>query len=98
MPHDGWRQFLPFLIDSYKAGKGTVYNEGLVVWSRKHPKAACTDGLTTANTASQLLYEFSPLEVVQGKLVFSLASLDFSSEKIEAFFFFCPTVVVPHFK
>lgn len=53
MDHDGWRLFLPFLIDTYKHGKGTVTNEGIVTWYRKHPKSACSDGGTTANTASQ---------------------------------------------
>ncbi|KAF0331158.1 mutanase [Colletotrichum asianum] len=33
-PHDGWRQTLPFWIDYYKNGKGTVNKEALVGWYR----------------------------------------------------------------
>lgn len=53
MPHDGWRDFLPYLIDTYKNGIATVNREGVVGWYRKHPGNACTTGGTTGNTASQ---------------------------------------------
>ena len=53
MPHDGWTLFLPFLIETFKKGTSTITKEGLVIWFRRHPKGKCTDGATTANSASQ---------------------------------------------
>jgi hypothetical protein len=71
MPHDGWRLFLPFLIDTYKYGKGTVEKEGLTVWHRPQPASACSSGGTSGNTASQLQIEFHPTEIVQDHIFFS---------------------------
>ncbi|OGM43096.1 hypothetical protein ABOM_008232 [Aspergillus bombycis] len=71
MPHDGWRLFLPYWIDTYKKGKGTVTKEGVVGWYRPNPVAACKNGGTTGNTASQLQLEFEPAQVVQDKVFFS---------------------------
>ncbi|KAM7210667.1 Mutanase [Rhypophila decipiens] len=71
MPHDGWRQFLPFVIDTYKNGIATIQQEGLVAWFRPSPKGACGDGGTTGNTASQLQLEFEPVEVVEDAIFFS---------------------------
>ncbi|OIW34215.1 hypothetical protein CONLIGDRAFT_568540 [Coniochaeta ligniaria NRRL 30616] len=71
MPHDGWRQFLPFIIDMYKTNQSTVTQEGIVSWYRLTPKAACNDGNTVGNTHSQLQVEFSPGDVVQDKIFFS---------------------------
>ncbi|KAI8198155.1 Mutanase [Colletotrichum sp. SAR 10_76] len=70
-PHDGWRQTLPFWIDYYKNGKGTVNKEALVGWYRTSQATACPDGNTTGNTASQLQKEFSPVSVMQDKIFFS---------------------------
>ncbi|KAF4875177.1 Mutanase [Colletotrichum siamense] len=70
-PHDGWRQTLPFWIDYYKNGKGTVNKEALVGWYRTSQATACPDGNTTGNTASQLQKEFSPASVMQDKIFFS---------------------------
>jgi Glycosyl hydrolase family 71 len=47
MPHDGWRMFLPFLIDTYKNGIATITKEGLTGWYRTSPGAACGTGGTT---------------------------------------------------
>jgi hypothetical protein len=52
MPHDGWRIFLPFLINTYKYGTATIDKEGLIVWHRPQPTAACSDEGTSANTTS----------------------------------------------
>ncbi|KAL6229448.1 glycosyl hydrolase family 71-domain-containing protein [Aspergillus navahoensis] len=71
MPHDGWRLFLPFLIDIYKYGTATIHKEGLTVWHRPQPAAACSDGGTSANTASQFQVEFKPASVVQDNIFFS---------------------------
>jgi hypothetical protein len=71
MPHDGWRLLLPFLIDSYKYGQGSVDQEGVVAWYRLTPGTACATGGTTGNTARQLQIEFPPLEIVQDKIFYS---------------------------
>jgi hypothetical protein len=34
MPHDGWRETLPYYISMYKSGTATVTEERLVSWSR----------------------------------------------------------------
>jgi hypothetical protein len=32
MPHDGWRLFLPYVIDLFKTGTATITQEGLTAW------------------------------------------------------------------
>lgn len=72
MPHDGWRELLPFVIDMYKTGEATISQEKLTAWYRVTPKdAACDNGGTTGNTASQLELEFWPYDVVQDKIFYS---------------------------
>ncbi|KAE8376069.1 glycosyl hydrolase family 71-domain-containing protein [Aspergillus bertholletiae] len=66
MPHDGWRLFLPYWIDTYKWGEGTITKEGVVGWM----------GGTTGNTASQLQLEFQPTEVAQDKIFFAALLTD----------------------
>ncbi|KAK4107593.1 carbohydrate-binding module family 24 protein [Canariomyces notabilis] len=70
-PHDGWRAFLPYVIDLYKSGQATITREGVVGWWRRSAANACNDGRTTGNTASQLLLEFPPSLVMQDKIFFS---------------------------
>ncbi|OJJ42607.1 hypothetical protein ASPZODRAFT_76535, partial [Penicilliopsis zonata CBS 506.65] len=71
MPHDGWRLFLPFVIDLYKTGTATITREGLTVWYRTQPKLTCFDGNTTGNTASQLQFEYKASDIVQDKVFYS---------------------------
>jgi hypothetical protein len=71
MPHDGWRQFLPYVIDMYKNGKASVSTEGLVAWYRKAPGSACSSGGTTGNSASQGQQEYPPTRVAQDRVFFS---------------------------
>ncbi|CAD6441946.1 87ebe840-189a-4cb8-90ff-f578280db540 [Sclerotinia trifoliorum] len=70
-PHDGWRQFLPYVIDIYKKGAATISQEGVVVWFRPQPASACATGGTTGNTASQLQIQYNPIEIVQDKIFFT---------------------------
>lgn len=76
MPHDGWRDLLPYWIDTYKHGKANITNETLVTWYRPHPASACKSGNTTGNTASQLQAEFEPAKVVQDRIFFSALLTD----------------------
>jgi hypothetical protein len=71
MPHDGWRKFLPFVIDTYKSGRASITKEGLVSWYRTSPGSACGTGETVGNTASQLQVEFPPSQVMQDRVFFS---------------------------
>lgn len=71
MPHDGWRLFLPFLVDAYKFGTATIDKEGLTVWHRPQPAAAVSSDGTTGNTASQHRIEFSLTKMVQDHIFFS---------------------------
>ncbi|KAL4947908.1 glycosyl hydrolase family 71-domain-containing protein [Aspergillus filifer] len=71
MPHDGWRKFLPWVVDYYKNGISTITQEGLVGWYRTSPGRACGTGDTTGNTASQLQIEFQPYELMEDKVFFT---------------------------
>jgi len=70
-PHDGFRAFLPFVIDTYKNGVATITKEGVVGWWRRSATASCGDGGTSGNTATQLQLEFAPGQVSQDKIFFS---------------------------
>lgn len=71
MPHDGWRLFLPYVIDTYKNGIASITQEGLVSWYRLSPAQACDTGGTTGNTASQLQLEYDPSVLMQDKIFYS---------------------------
>ncbi|GLA41375.1 hypothetical protein AnigIFM63309_009465 [Aspergillus niger] len=71
MPHDAWRDLLPFVADTYKYGIATISTETLIVWYRLQPVSACGTGGTSANTASELQLEFSPTEVLTDMVFFS---------------------------
>jgi hypothetical protein len=71
MPHDGWRELLPFIIDVYKFGTATVDKEAVVAWYRLNPSNACSGGGTTGNAASLDQRVYKPGEVVQDKVFFS---------------------------
>ncbi len=72
LEHDGWREFLPFSIDRYKTGSATITHEGIVGWWRPNPHGACRTGGTTANTASQLQFEFSPTNILEDAIFYSV--------------------------
>ncbi|KAF7137072.1 hypothetical protein CNMCM5793_006960 [Aspergillus hiratsukae] len=70
--HDGWRAFLPFVIDMYKNNETLVEQEGISAWYRLNAAGACAnDGNTTGNTASQLQLEYWPYQIPQNKIFFS---------------------------
>ncbi|KZF22359.1 carbohydrate-binding module family 24 protein [Xylona heveae TC161] len=71
MPHDGWRLFLPYLIDTYKNGIASITEEGLVTWHRLQPASSCTTGNTTGNAASELQSKYAPSEIVQDRIFYS---------------------------
>ncbi|RAH70323.1 mutanase [Aspergillus aculeatinus CBS 121060] len=71
MPQDGWRELLPFMIDTYKNGRALVTEEKIVMWHRTSLVDDCDRDDTTANTASQLQAELLPNEVAQDRLFFT---------------------------
>ncbi|KAB8238578.1 glycoside hydrolase family 71 protein [Aspergillus alliaceus] len=73
MPHDGWRKFLPYVIDLYKNGgkDAPIENEGLVSWYRINPAHACSSGHTTGNTETQNQKILEPEEVLRDEIFFS---------------------------
>lgn len=71
MPHEAWLDLLPFSIDHYKNNISYVTQETVVAWYRLGPGAACSGGVTTGNTASQLQLEYEPYQIMQDKVFFS---------------------------
>ncbi|PYH91334.1 alpha-1,3-glucanase [Aspergillus ellipticus CBS 707.79] len=79
-PHDGWRMFLPYVVEEYKsAGSGVVDDEGVVVWYRLTPGSACPAGQTTGNAESQGQDTMAPGKVLTDRVFFS-ALLDSQAE------------------
>ncbi|OQE40991.1 hypothetical protein PENCOP_c005G00035 [Penicillium coprophilum] len=70
-PHDGWRDFLPFIIDVYKGARANVTTEGVTAWFRQSPGKACTSGGTTGNTKTHGQKEFPPTDVLQDEVFYS---------------------------
>ncbi|KAL2126620.1 hypothetical protein VTI74DRAFT_527 [Chaetomium olivicolor] len=70
MPHDGWRETLPYYIKMYKFGTASITQERLVSWYRLNKNGACSDGGTTGNTAQQLQLEYSPNEMMQDRIFY----------------------------
>lgn len=68
MPHDGWRDILPYIIDTYKNGVAEFNEEKLVYWYRNSLADDCGAGDTTGNTAQQLQIEFPPDKVMQDRV------------------------------
>ena len=70
MPHDGWRETLPYYISMYKYGTATITQERVVSWYRVNKNGACSDGGTTGNTANQLQFEYSPNVMMQDRIFY----------------------------
>jgi hypothetical protein len=83
MPHDGWRDLLPFLIDTYKNGRALVTEEKIVMWHRTSLVDDCDRDWTTGNTASQLQAEFPPDEVAQDRLFFTALLASYADVVVE---------------
>lgn len=71
MPHDGWRLFLPYMIETYKQGIATVTREGVVGWYRKHPRFGCLKDGTTGNSPQQLQFAYQPYDIVEDRIYFA---------------------------
>ncbi|KAF5011316.1 hypothetical protein FDECE_2566 [Fusarium decemcellulare] len=69
--HDGYRMFLPFLIKLAKTGAATVGTQGVAMWYRDSPGAACDAAGTVGDSCTHLQIEYPPGEIVQDKVFFS---------------------------
>ncbi|KAM7212852.1 Glycosyl hydrolase family 71 domain containing protein [Rhypophila decipiens] len=69
--HDGWRAFLPFLIDMAKYNTTSFNQENVVAWYKEHPGSACGTGGTTGNTASQLQQTYAPAMLAQDRVFYA---------------------------
>ncbi|KAF6834626.1 alpha-glucanase [Colletotrichum musicola] len=73
LPHDGWRDILPFVIDMYKNNASSIDFERAVAWYKLVPALVgtrCDRNGTVANTASQLQIEYLPEEVMDDVIFF----------------------------
>ncbi|EON68507.1 hypothetical protein W97_07765 [Coniosporium apollinis CBS 100218] len=67
MPHDAWRNLLPYYIARYKTGSAAIPNDKLSYWYRLTTAAAgSANGVTGNNCAYQRCY--NPNEIVQDKV------------------------------
>ncbi|KAL8828804.1 MAG: hypothetical protein Q9170_006442, partial [Blastenia crenularia] len=91
MPHDHWRDVLPYYINAFKTGQAlNVTKEKVQVWYRLSPKAAGSDGGTVGNAPWQP--PAAATAVVQDKVFFtalvkepSTVSVQIGSSQAETF-------------
>jgi hypothetical protein len=83
MPHDGWRETLPYYISMYKTGSASITSERLVSWYRVNKHGACSDGGTTGNTANQLQLEYSPDEMIQDRIFYDALLIDDAQVQVD---------------
>ncbi|KAH7074285.1 glycosyl hydrolase family 71-domain-containing protein [Paraphoma chrysanthemicola] len=74
MAHDGWRELLPFAIETYKNNISTVTEERLVAWWRPNPNTQCPNAGTTANTNSQLQQPLNPVVFQPNAIYWSMVA------------------------
>jgi len=71
MPHDAWRDFLPYYIAKYKGSKFTISKDQVQYWYRPAPAAAGSTCGITGNNADQGQQLYSPSEILQDGVFFS---------------------------
>jgi hypothetical protein len=81
LPHDAWRDILPFAIDMYKNNVASFDSDRAVAWYTLVHPATCDSGGTIGNTASQLQIEFFPENLQDHKIHF-MALLSRQPDKI----------------
>ncbi|KAK1522647.1 mutanase [Colletotrichum costaricense] len=75
--------FLPFVINTYKAGKTSFTREGLPVWYRRNPGRACSNGSTVSNTAAQVQEEGDPADFAEDKIFFTALLSEFALPRVK---------------
>ncbi|RAK84430.1 hypothetical protein BO79DRAFT_232335 [Aspergillus costaricaensis CBS 115574] len=56
---------------AFDIGTATITKEGIQVWFRRAPAAACTNGGTSSNTITQFQIEFPPTEILKDRVFYS---------------------------
>jgi hypothetical protein len=69
--HEGWQDFLPYVIDLYKTGTATITQRASRSGTAGPRGPACTNDETSGNSASQFQVEFPPTEVLKDEVFFS---------------------------
>ncbi|KAL2024224.1 hypothetical protein VTK56DRAFT_9380 [Thermocarpiscus australiensis] len=71
--HDGWRTFLPFYIEQYKADGRVprIQAEAAAAYYRPAPALACPSGGTTGNTAAFGQTEVPPEQLVEDSVFYA---------------------------
>lgn len=71
MPHDSWRDFLPYYIAKYKGDSFTISKDQVQYWYRPSPAAAESTCGVVGNNDQQGQQEYSPSEVLEDGVFFS---------------------------
>lgn len=71
MPHDSWRDFLPYYIAKYKGSEFTISKDQAQFWYRSAPAAAGSTCGVTGNSADQGQQEYSPNDLLEDRIFFS---------------------------
>jgi predicted choloylglycine hydrolase len=72
MPHNSWRETLPYYISMYKSGTATVMEERLIAWYQVNKNGACSDSSTTGNTVNQLQFKYSPNIIMEDRVFYNM--------------------------
>jgi hypothetical protein len=88
MPHDAWRDILPFAIDMYKNNVSTIDFERAIAWYKPVSSplglSKCDRNGTVANTASQLQIEYPPDQIFDDS-IYIVALVNGPPDKVECF-------------
>lgn len=71
MPHDSWRDFLPYYIAQYKGLPFLILRDQVQYWYRPSPAAGGSACGVTGNSASQGQTEYPPNEILEDGVFFS---------------------------
>ncbi|KAL3422794.1 Glucan endo-1,3-alpha-glucosidase agn1 [Phlyctema vagabunda] len=71
MPHDSWRDLLPYYISQYKGTNHTISEDKMQYWYRTSPVSGGLLGTVTGNVANLGQETVSPDQIMQDKVFFS---------------------------
>jgi len=71
MPHESWRDFIPFYIARFKGSSFAITRDQMQYWYRLSPAAAGSTCGVVGNNADQGQTELSPNAIVQDEVFFS---------------------------
>ncbi|RDW82909.1 hypothetical protein BP5796_04400 [Coleophoma crateriformis] len=83
MPHDSFRDLLPYYISQYKGTNYTITEDLMQYWYRTAPTTGGSAGTVTGNIASQGQEVVSPDAVMQDKVFFSALLKDSATVQVQ---------------